>query len=203
MGEYDSDDQYTPAYTPRNREEPAWNHEPEAPHEAVHGLSTRRLSADSSFFQRVPLSHEEFPLPPTPPYSPFDTHPPSPSNERPPIKSAQTLEDFRNSLNAGLRNGRSKLSGLLQCPIKILILIFYFPLLKVDQLDYRQLRRHPGASGPSVQIFPSLVARVLKMFQKMNQVQAHPGISRVALPPNLHRVLVLVQHRALQALQAR
>lgn len=75
----------------------------------------RRTSADSSFFQRVPVSHEEITAVPTPPYSPFATHASSPASEQPPAfsdattnQAALTLEDFRNSLNAGLRNNRSK-----------------------------------------------------------------------------------------------
>jgi hypothetical protein len=80
------------------------------------GRHYRRLSADNSFFQRVPVSHEELSIAPTPPYSPFPISPSSPSSERPPTgydspttnHAAQTLEDFRNSLNAGLRNYRSE-----------------------------------------------------------------------------------------------
>ncbi|KAF8070739.1 hypothetical protein FPV67DRAFT_1041012 [Lyophyllum atratum] len=108
---YESDDLHIPSYTPRNDQEVAYA-EPRALYNTGSlRRNPRRLSADSSFFQRVPLSHEEFPAPPTPPYSPF-SHPSSPTSERQSLSSAQTLEEFRNSLNAGLWNSRSRSSGV-------------------------------------------------------------------------------------------
>ncbi|KAF5380353.1 hypothetical protein D9615_004690 [Tricholomella constricta] len=108
---YESDDQHTSSYTPRNYQEAGYGESHAPPESGIQGRSSRRLSADSSFFQRVPLSHEEFPVSPTPPYSPFSQSS-SPVSERTPPSSAQTLEDFRNSLNAGLRSSRSRSAGI-------------------------------------------------------------------------------------------
>ncbi|KAG5647089.1 hypothetical protein DXG03_001459 [Asterophora parasitica] len=104
---YESEDQPTPSSTPQNYEEATFGESQVLPETAI---PSRRLSADSSYFQRVPVSHEEFSVLPTPPYSPF-SQPSSPSSERPTLSSAQTLEDSRNSLNAGMRGSRSNSNG--------------------------------------------------------------------------------------------
>lgn len=62
------------------------------------GLSTptpnrhveRPLSVDNYFFQRIPLSHEEFPVAATPPYSPSLTRSSSPTLS----STAEIIEDF-------------------------------------------------------------------------------------------------------------
>ncbi|KAG6920198.1 hypothetical protein DXG01_004967 [Tephrocybe rancida] len=74
-------------------------------------LNSRRLSADSSVFQRSPVSQEEFPTVPIPPYSQLPI-PPSPNRGRPLLPAALTLEDQRNTLNAGLQSSRSHSRGL-------------------------------------------------------------------------------------------
>ncbi|KAJ7287163.1 hypothetical protein C8J57DRAFT_578429 [Mycena rebaudengoi] len=74
----------------------------------------RRVSADLSYFQQLPLhSDPDSPGPPIPPYTPLPT-PPSSSSHTSPTQSthhlhrveenpAQTLEDFRNALRASSR----------------------------------------------------------------------------------------------------
>ncbi|KAG6828251.1 hypothetical protein H0H92_008639 [Tricholoma furcatifolium] len=108
---YDSDDHYhlPPSHTPRNRQEV----EHDDPTSLVENVSSRlqnsrRLSADSSFFQRAPLSHEEYPVPPAPPYSPLPTPPVSVSTRgRTSLPAALTLEDQRNALTLDLQSARS------------------------------------------------------------------------------------------------
>ncbi|GLB37733.1 putative cyclin binding protein [Lyophyllum shimeji] len=111
-GGYESDDQHTPSYTPRDQHEAGLREPTPLYDTGVARRSARRLSADSSFFQRVPLSHEEYSVPPTPPYSPLSPSS-SLSGDLPHLSSAQTLEDFRNSLNAGLRSARSRSTGVV------------------------------------------------------------------------------------------
>lgn len=121
MDEWD-DDPSRPS-TPRNYEETSRDdgHLIESGPSARPSRVARRVSADSSFFQRNPISQrEDLTLAPIPPYSPFPSTPASPVSERPPLSptqssgqlprvdenSAQALEDFRNSLKAGLQIDR-------------------------------------------------------------------------------------------------
>ncbi|KAG6850849.1 hypothetical protein H0H93_007467 [Arthromyces matolae] len=93
--DYDSDHHYSPTDTPRNGPHITNNNNErlsDLPVAPPLRNTSRRLSADSSFFQRVPLSHEELPIPPTPPYSPF-SGPSSPTRGRALLPSSLVLED--------------------------------------------------------------------------------------------------------------
>ncbi|KAF8229035.1 hypothetical protein L208DRAFT_1364283 [Tricholoma matsutake] len=75
----------------------------------------RRLSVDNSFFQRIPLSHEEFPIAPTPPYSPPATQPSSPLLPSDPEimenHPSQSLGEFPDLVDSDLRTSSRSSTG--------------------------------------------------------------------------------------------
>ena len=72
----------------------------------------RSLSVDSSFFQRMPLSYEEFPIAPTPPHSSSATQPSSPLLPSSPDSmeryQSQSLGEFSDSFESDLRTRSSE-----------------------------------------------------------------------------------------------
>lgn len=176
-GVYDWQEQPAPSSAHWNQDGPTTGREPPSRDTSFLGLGheNRRLSADSSFFQRVPVSHEDISTIATPTYSPFATHPSSPSSERPPTvidsttnHAALPLEDFRNSLNAGLRNHRSE-----YLPVTMYsYLIFRLKLCKVDPQACPWPRLLLLVFAPSAQTYLCLVGQVLRMCQRMNLAQA-------------------------------
>lgn len=118
------EDQTHGTRTPRDHGEPARTHDLSTPDEtnrSRRSRAVRRVSADYSFYQRSPISHhEDIPIIPTPPYSPFASTPGSPTFERPQLSphhshssgtvsrvdehAAHTLEALRNTLKADLRH---------------------------------------------------------------------------------------------------
>ncbi|KAG6879922.1 hypothetical protein C0992_009586 [Termitomyces sp. T32_za158] len=103
--DYDSDGLPAPSHTRNSWELP--NDRYTSP-ERYGPRQSRRLSVDSSYFQRVPLSHQEFPVLSTPPYSQF-TNPSgsSPTGARHLNPTNSTLDDPRNTLSNGLLSPRS------------------------------------------------------------------------------------------------
>ncbi|KAF9469986.1 hypothetical protein BDZ94DRAFT_1181644 [Collybia nuda] len=119
-GAYDWEHQPTSPLLPRNHDGSSQDHEPSLQNANLFRFcpENRRLSVDNPSFQHTSTSHNEILTLVTPPYSPPATQPSSPSSERPPTftdstfnHAAQNLEDFRNSLNAGLRNYQSRSKG--------------------------------------------------------------------------------------------
>lgn len=110
--DFESEDhRHIPPYSPRDHDENTSHGGLGNPLEPLHRGRLRRQSADSSYFHPIPFSHEEFSSIPTPPYSPFPTPPTPPSHDRH-TTSPHILEEFRNSLNAALRNKRSQWNSI-------------------------------------------------------------------------------------------
>ncbi|KAG5727101.1 Arrestin-related trafficking adapter 3 [Termitomyces sp. T112] len=103
--DYDSDDLHALSHTSRSHQELRNNLLP-SPERNGPRQSSRRLSVDSSYFQRVPLSHGfKFPVSLTPPYTPSLT--PSSPTRGDPIPTNSTLDDPRHTASNGLSSPRS------------------------------------------------------------------------------------------------
>ncbi|KAG5644953.1 hypothetical protein DXG03_007323 [Asterophora parasitica] len=169
---YESEDQHTPSYAitqPMNHEQVELGESQANPGTAIPRRS-RSLSADNSYSQRVPSFHEDFSVLPTPPYSPF-SQPSSPISDQPTLSSAQTPDDPRNSLNAGIRGSITRMGT--QAPHLVFSLI--------------------ARSG----LFPNGRLGASKTFQKTNQGRQRPG---TILNPHLNQVHLNPVHFLGQAL---
>ncbi|KAG6861114.1 hypothetical protein C0995_003843 [Termitomyces sp. Mi166 len=113
--DYDSDGLHAPSYRSRNHQE-LQNNRSFSPERGGPRQSSRRLSVDSSHFQRLPLSHEEFPVPSTPPYSPFLIAS-SPPREHSPLPAYLTVEDPQNASSNGLLGSGSRPIGSTPPPL--------------------------------------------------------------------------------------